>query len=126
VGQLSGREKRLKARGLRNLLENQVISPFCSRCRENGHVARDCRRVVGQSNIHQGASAGIINLSDYVAPLCAAQVLGQAFFYIPNRPSDAHAKERSTTAIVTGEGYSDCQAGGRVYKNLPEKMEMDC
>jgi hypothetical protein len=28
VGQLSGRDKRLKARGLRNLLENKVISPF--------------------------------------------------------------------------------------------------
>jgi hypothetical protein len=36
-----------------------------------------------------------------VAPLCATQVDGQAFFYIPNRPSEANARERVNTTIVT-------------------------
>jgi hypothetical protein len=40
-------------------------------------------------------------VSEYIAPLCAAQMNGQAFFCIPDRPSEVHARERSTTAIVT-------------------------
>jgi hypothetical protein len=36
-----------------------------------------------------------------VATICATQVDGQAFFCIPNRPSESHARERSTTDIVS-------------------------
>jgi hypothetical protein len=36
-----------------------------------------------------------------VAPLCAIQVEGQAFFCIPDRPSESNARERMNTTIVT-------------------------
>jgi hypothetical protein len=39
------------------------------------------QRVAGA---HQGNAGAEMNLSDYVATLCAAQVDGQAFFCIPN------------------------------------------
>jgi hypothetical protein len=40
------------------------------------------------------------NLSECVATLCATQVEGLAFFFIPNRPSHTHARERVNTTIV--------------------------
>jgi hypothetical protein len=36
-----------------------------------------------------------------VAPLCVTQAEGQAFFCIPDRPSQNNSKERANTAIVT-------------------------
>jgi hypothetical protein len=73
--------------------------PYCDRCRTYGHLARDCRRgLVGNTQL---AEVRDLPVSEYIAPLCAAQVDGQAFFCIPDRPSEVHARERSTTAIVT-------------------------
>jgi hypothetical protein len=42
-----------------------------------------------------------VKLSELVAPLCATQVEGQEFFYIPNIPSQVNVRERANTAIVT-------------------------
>jgi hypothetical protein len=40
-------------------------------------------------------------LSEYVAPICAAQIERQAFFCILDRPSEVQVRERATTAVVT-------------------------
>jgi hypothetical protein len=40
------------------------------------------------------------DLSEYIAPLCATQVEGQGFLCIPDCPSETHARERATTAVV--------------------------
>jgi hypothetical protein len=40
-------------------------------------------------------------LSEYIAPICAAQVEGQTFFCIPDTPSEVHVRERAATAVVT-------------------------
>jgi hypothetical protein len=40
------------------------------------------------------------DLFDYIAPLCATQVLGQAFFCIPDRPSESNARQRVNTTVV--------------------------
>jgi hypothetical protein len=50
--------------------------PFRTHCRENGHVSRDCRGSVGQQASYHSSTSEIVNLSDYVAPLYAAQVVG--------------------------------------------------
>jgi hypothetical protein len=74
--------------------------PFCDRCKEFGHLIRECRR--GQTHGgHIPQVARDLSLSEYIAPLCVAQVDGQAFFFIPDRPSEVHVRERATIAIVT-------------------------
>jgi hypothetical protein len=78
--------------------------PFSHRCIVTGHLLRDCRRMGGYQGMacgHQGHGGAEQNLSDYVATICATQVDGQAFFCIPNRSSESHASERSTTAIAS-------------------------
>jgi hypothetical protein len=73
--------------------------PYCTRCRFAGHLTRDCRR--GQAcDLHPEIEREL-PLSEYIAPICAAQIEGQAFFCIPDRPSEAHARERYTTVVVT-------------------------
>jgi hypothetical protein len=42
----------------------------------------------------------IQDLSTFVAPLCATQVPGQAFFCIPDRPSESNARERINIDVV--------------------------
>ncbi|TVU05124.1 hypothetical protein EJB05_48275, partial [Eragrostis curvula] len=58
----------------------------CDKCGAYGHIGEECRSR---------------KLWEYVAPMCATQVEGQAFFCIPDCPSDVNLKERSTTALVT-------------------------
>jgi hypothetical protein len=72
---------------------------FCSRCRSAGHMTKDCRR--GQFRSAQQEVERELPLSEYIAPICAAQLEGQAFFCIPDRPSEVHTRERSTTAVIT-------------------------
>jgi hypothetical protein len=77
---------------------------FCHRCKVVGHYTKECRRVwMGDREESQGAgqTGADGNLADLVAPLCATQAEGQAFFCIPNRPSQNNSMERATTAIVT-------------------------
>jgi hypothetical protein len=93
-----------KKNGMDKSPENPGDIPLCHRCKVTGHFFRDCRRMNGYQRVagaHQGNAGAETNLSDYVATLCAAQVDGQTFFCIPNRPSESHARERSTTAIVS-------------------------
>jgi hypothetical protein len=40
------------------------------------------------------------DLSAFVAPLCVTQVLGHAFFCIPDIPSETNAKERVNIDVV--------------------------
>jgi hypothetical protein len=40
-------------------------------------------------------------LNECIAPLCAGQIEGHAFFYISNRPSETNARERANTGVVT-------------------------
>jgi hypothetical protein len=42
-----------------------------------------------------------LSLNEFIAPICAAQVEGHAFFCIPDRSSEAHVRERATTVVVT-------------------------
>jgi hypothetical protein len=50
---------------------------YCTNCRTIGHVARDCRRVRARV-MHQDVDREL-PLSEYIAPICAAQIEGQAF-----------------------------------------------
>jgi hypothetical protein len=43
----------------------------------------------------------VVELSGYVASLCATQVEWQAFLCIPVCPSKIHVRDRETTAVVT-------------------------
>jgi hypothetical protein len=62
-------------------------------------MTRDCRR--GQFHgVHQDVEREM-SLSEYIAPICAAQLDGEAFFCIPDRQSEVHAKERATIVVVT-------------------------
>jgi hypothetical protein len=77
---------------------------ICFRCKDFGHMARDCRKgwnaKLGkqfQEPYHDGPK----QLCEMVVSLCATQVDGQAFFLIPDRPSQIQSKERTTTAIIT-------------------------
>jgi hypothetical protein len=73
--------------------------PYCTHCRFAGHLTRDCRR--GQAcDLHLEIERDL-PLSEYIAPICAAQIEGQTFFCILDRPSEAHARERYTTVVVT-------------------------
>ncbi|TVU24463.1 hypothetical protein EJB05_26904, partial [Eragrostis curvula] len=78
---------------------------FCRKCKEPGHVIEECRKPwkcerCGKYG-HDTAHCRRKNFSEYVAPLCATQVEGQAFFSIPDCPSEQNAKERANTAIIT-------------------------
>jgi hypothetical protein len=76
-------------------------SVFCHRCKVVGHYTKECRRIWQGDTEEVLAGYSDQNLSECVATLCATQVEGMTFFYISNRPSENHAKERANTAIVT-------------------------
>jgi hypothetical protein len=63
-------------------------------CRSNWPIERGGRHVMDQGG---GAKK---KLSGLVAPLCAIQVEGQSFFYIPDCSSQVNASERVNTTIV--------------------------
>lgn len=58
----------------------------CERCGRMGHDSVVCNRM---------------KLSEYIAPLCATQSEGQAFFCIPDHPSTQNVRERMNTAVIT-------------------------
>jgi hypothetical protein len=66
-----------------------------------GHLTRDCRCGWQANKNEQGVGNPRRALSEYIAPLCATQVDGQAFFCIPNCPSELNARERVNTTVVT-------------------------
>jgi hypothetical protein len=72
---------------------------FCDRCGTYGHLVRDCRRRAVDNT--QKAEVRELHVSEYITTLCAAHLDGHAFFLIPERPFEVHAKERSTMAVVT-------------------------
>jgi hypothetical protein len=63
---------------------------FCMRCKDHGHVVKDCRRMwfgdKGKQTL-ESCHSKPKHVSELVASLCAIQVDGQAFFVIPDRPS---------------------------------------
>lgn len=68
-------------------LVHKNINPWiCEKCGRVGHNRFACNKK---------------KLSEYVAPLCATQSEGQAFFCIPDHPSEVHVRERMNTAIIT-------------------------
>jgi hypothetical protein len=76
---------------------------FFQRCKQTRHVARDYERGwQGKIDVRRGQEhkkEDRKNLSELVAQLCATQVQGQTFFYIPDRPS-GNAREWINTTIV--------------------------
>jgi hypothetical protein len=66
-----------------------------------GHWTGDCRRGWQPRGGFQNHEHRVVPLPELIAPLCATQVHGQAFFCIPDRPNEANARERVNTAIVT-------------------------
>jgi hypothetical protein len=74
--------------------------PFCTRCRETEHYTRDCSRLGRGGGRHAGQGSGKQDLIEFVAPLCATQVDGQAFFLIPSRSCEVNARERVNTSVV--------------------------
>ncbi|TVU43075.1 hypothetical protein EJB05_09511, partial [Eragrostis curvula] len=77
----------------------------CSKCGVMNHSTQECTRPNKCDKCgacgHLGEKCRSKKLWEYVAPLCATQVEGQAFFCIPDCPSDVNLKERSTTALIT-------------------------
>jgi hypothetical protein len=61
-------------------------------------MTRDCRR--GQFRGMNQDFEREMPLSEYIPPICAAQLESQAFFCIPDRPSEVHARESVTTVVV--------------------------
>jgi hypothetical protein len=56
-------------------IDKSADIPYCDRCREYGHLIRDCWR--GQAHGGQNPQvARDLSLSEYITPLCAAQVDG--------------------------------------------------
>jgi hypothetical protein len=70
---------------------------FCDRCKTD--LVRDCRRRAVDNT--QKAEVRELHVSEYITTLCTAHVDGHAFFLIPERPFEVHAKERSTMVVVT-------------------------
>jgi hypothetical protein len=72
----------------------------CFKYNEPGHFAYACK--VGVLNVRGDNAQGWIgqDLSSFVAPLCATQVPEQAFFCIPDRPSESNVRERINTVVV--------------------------
>lgn len=58
----------------------------CEKCDRIGHDSTVCNKK---------------KLSEYITPLCATQSEGQAFFCIPDHPSELCVRERMNTAIIT-------------------------
>jgi hypothetical protein len=87
--------------GIANKKDDPII---CFRCKDFGHMAIDYRKgwnaELGKQ-FQEPYHGGPKQLSEMVASLCATQVDGQAFFLIPDRPSQIQSKERTTTAIIT-------------------------
>jgi hypothetical protein len=79
--------------------------PFYQRCRSVGHLMKDCRQGWGAKRVdrylYDQGGENDRKLSEMIAALCAIQVDGQAFFCIPDRPSQINARERVNTVIVT-------------------------
>lgn len=77
----------------------------CFRCKETGHHMRDCKKPMSCDKCgkigHDSNACSRRKLYDYVAPLCATQVEGQAFFYMPDHLSEQHVREKMNISIVT-------------------------
>jgi hypothetical protein len=56
--------------------------------------------LAGGGGRHAGQGSRKQDLIEFVAPLCATQVDGQAFFLIPSRSCEVNARERVNTSIV--------------------------
>jgi hypothetical protein len=78
---------------------SRLGEPYCTRCRFACHLTKDCRR--GQFRGMHLEVERDLPLSGYIAPICATQIEGQTFFCIPERPFEAHAREWSTSVVVT-------------------------
>jgi hypothetical protein len=83
--------------------QDQAIGPkFCEMCRSVDHIATECKKAWPQPRamFGQGEQVQGKELSEMVARLCATQVPGQAFFVIPNCPTEMNARERINTTVV--------------------------
>jgi hypothetical protein len=77
-------------------------SIICFRCKELGHMAHECKLRWANNKrglLHMDHGIAGRDLSECITYLCATQSPGQAFFAIPDRPSETNAMERVNTAI---------------------------